>query len=106
MEIEKQVLTLEEQVLSIEQAKHLQELGMDISDAALCWAVGEMSFHDINVRHQSVVTMDSRPQQYSFIKEIIPTYTLQEVLHVLPKRCKVKNARGVKESVDLSINWL
>ena len=82
-------MRLEEQVLTIEQAKHLQELGMDMSDAALCWAVGEMSFQDTKVRHQSVVTMDSRPQRYAFVKEIIPTYTLQEVLDKLPEEiCK------------------
>lgn len=27
-----------EQVLSVEQMKHLQELGLDTSDASMCWA--------------------------------------------------------------------
>ena len=30
-------MKIEEQVLSIEQMKHLQELGVDTSDASMCW---------------------------------------------------------------------
>ena len=34
-------MKIEEQVLSIEQMKHLQELGVDTSDASMCWVAGE-----------------------------------------------------------------
>ena len=34
-------MKIEEQVLSIEQMKYLQELGVDTSDASMCWVAGE-----------------------------------------------------------------
>ena len=82
-------MNIEEQVLTIEQARHLQKLGLDMSDAALCWAVGEMTFQDTTIKHQSVLALDSKPQQYPFIKEIIPTYTLQEMFGKLPTKIEM-----------------
>ena len=34
-------MKIENQVLSIEQMKHLQELDVDTSDASMCWVAGE-----------------------------------------------------------------
>ena len=39
-------MKIEEQVLSREQMKHLQELGVDTSDASMCWVAGEDTFTD------------------------------------------------------------
>ena len=78
-------MKIEEQVLSIEQAKHLQELGLDMSDAALCWVrytrdrygnKCEGSWH-IDVRCYKTMGILQECEE-------IPTYTLQEILDKLP----------------------
>ena len=39
-------MKIEEQVLSIEQMKHLQELGVDTSDASMCWVAEGYAYTD------------------------------------------------------------
>ncbi|MCM1730915.1 hypothetical protein [Bacteroides uniformis] len=76
-----------EQVLSIEQMKHLQELGLDVSDESIYW---------VRRAHGSKIDDESKGKwglslQKDFIVygftsyEIIPTYTLQDILNQLPK---------------------
>lgn len=69
-------MKLEDLVLTIKQAKYLQELGLDMSDAALCWVEGLNGNYFITNKDMSLHV------------EFIPTYTLQEVLGKLPKRIK------------------
>ena len=74
-------MNIEEQVLSIEQAKHLQKLGLDMSDAAMCWTeIVEDNGHSLFdlVRKEMLDKVDLLVDDY------IPTYTLQEVLDKLP----------------------
>lgn len=63
------------QVLSIEQMNHLQELGLDTSDASMCleWKVTD----EDNMFVNSIIS-DSN---YDFYH---PTYTLQDILDKLP----------------------
>lgn len=63
------------QVLSIEQMNHLQELGLDTSDASMCleWKVTD----EDNMFVNSIIS-DSN---YDFYH---PTYTLQDILNKLP----------------------
>jgi len=70
------------QVLSIEQMKHLQELGLDTSDASMCWCRA--------ISHKSV-TWELEIYEYvinqkldSNFWETTPTYTLQDILDKLP----------------------
>lgn len=65
-----------EQVLSIEQMKHLQELGLDTSDASMCveWRESDES--------KKVVTSLDADTYYDYYHE---TYTLQDIINKLPE---------------------
>lgn len=67
---------MSKQVLSIEQMQHLNELGVDTSKASMCW-----------------VCLNSEPYLSFYNKDypqdddkVIPTFTLQEILDLLPKK--------------------
>ena len=64
------------QVLSIEQMKHLQELGLDTSDASMCveWRESDES--------KKVVTSLDADTYYDYYHE---TYTLQDIINKLPE---------------------
>lgn len=66
---------MEKQVLSIEQMQELQALGIDISGASMCWWKGNRNIHDI------LAIYNSSEDTASFI---IPTFTLQDILEMLP----------------------
>lgn len=66
---------MENQVLSIEQMKHLQELGLDTNKASMCWL--KMGKNIILAAH------DEYCYEWLFI-EPIPTFTLQDILDLLP----------------------
>lgn len=64
------------QVLSIEQMKHLQELGLDTGDASMCveWRESDES--------KKVVTSLDADTYYDYYHE---TYTLQDIINKLPE---------------------
>lgn len=75
------------QVLSIEQMKHLQELGLDTGDASMCWCRA--------ISHKSV-TWELEIYEYvinqkldSNFWETTPTYTLQDILDKLPESIQI-----------------
>ena len=73
-------MKIEEQVLSIEQMKHLQELGVDTSDASMIWVV--------NKENPSIVSIDvNDPLPYvgNCACDFIPTYTIGDLIEKLPK---------------------
>lgn len=75
-----------EQVLSIEQMKHLQELGLDTSDASIYWArVSHGSRIDDKSKGVWFLSLHKEFQTCGFMSyEILPTYTLQDILDKLP----------------------
>ena len=70
---------MKSQVLSIEQMRHLQELGVDTSKAKMCWyAIYETEpnwYNELRIRDE--VFDKNYPH--------IPTFTLQDILEILPK---------------------
>ena len=72
-------MKIEEQVLSIEQMKHLQELGIDTSDASMCW----LDFED-NEPMEVAVFVPQIMLGYATCK-IYPTYTTGDLIEKLPK---------------------
>nr|DAT85369.1 MAG TPA: hypothetical protein [Caudoviricetes sp.] len=78
------------QVLSIEQMKHLQELGLDTSDASIYWArVSHGSRIDDKSKGVWFLSLHKEFQTCGFMSyEILPTYTLQDILDKLPKEIK------------------
>ncbi len=63
------------QVLSIEQMKHLKELGLDTSDASMCFEWNESDSDNM------VVTSLDADTNYDYYRT---TYTLQDILDKLP----------------------
>lgn len=74
------------QALSIEQMKHLKELGLDTSDASMYWArVSHGSRVDDKSKGKWFLSLYKEFQTCGFISyESIPTYTLQNILDKLP----------------------
>jgi hypothetical protein len=74
------------QVLSIEQMQHLQELGLDTSDASMYWArVSHGSSIDDKSKSKWFLSLHKEFQTCGFMSyESIPTYTLQDILDKLP----------------------
>ena len=73
-------MKIEEQVLSREQMAHLQELGVDTSDASMIWVV--------NKENPSIVSIDvNDPLPYvgNCACDFIPTYTIGDLIEKLPK---------------------
>lgn len=63
------------QVLSVEQMKHLQELGLSTSDGSMCFEWNESDANNM------VVTSPDADTNYDYYHE---TYTLQDILDKLP----------------------
>ena len=63
------------QVLSIKQMKHLQEIGLDTSDASMCFEWNESDSDNM------VVTSMDADTNYDYYHG---TYTLQDILNKLP----------------------
>ena len=81
------------QTLSIEQMQHLQELGLNIDNASLCYYKQEgweanyfiALAGDIKEKGGLTYYYDSFGNKEYILNEIIPAYTLQDVLDELPK---------------------
>ena len=71
-------MKIQEQVLSIEQMKHLQELGVDTSDASMCWVAGEDTSTD--EEEWNLIIPNNFLMPYN-----IPTYTIGDLIEKLPK---------------------
>jgi hypothetical protein len=74
------------QVLSIDQMKHLRELGLDTSDASMCWCYA-LSYKNAKWELEIYEDVINQKRDSTFW-EIIPTYTLQDILDKLPKEIK------------------
>ena len=77
-------MKIEEQVLSREQMKHLQELGVDTSDASMCWVAGE----DTDEEEWNLIIPNNFLMPYN-----IPTYTIGDLIEKLPKHFYIKEAQ-------------
>ena len=70
-------MKIEEQVLSIEQMKHLQELCVDTSDASMCW-VADNEWESEEDWHVTI------PNNFLMPYNTIPTYTIGDLIEKLP----------------------
>lgn len=95
---------LQEQVLSIEQAKYLQELGLNINNTSIYWL--RIIRTDTNeIEHDwylgltkevpiSIMTLIERKL------EVIPTLTIQDILYLLPSSISLSDKYSI---LDLTI---
>lgn len=80
---------MENQVLSIEQMQELIKLGIDTSKASMIWEY-KGSDEDKNFYNLDILDYDN-----DFIaKEDIPTFTLQDILEMLPHTLEFKDVYG------------
>lgn len=79
-------MNIEDLCLNIEQCKHLLELGLDMSNSAFCWTKGVGTYSN-TVYEDWLITTRQRIEElkpFYFYIETIPTYTLQEIIEILP----------------------
>lgn len=97
-------MKIEEQVLSIEQMKHLQELGVDTSDASMCW----LRYDFGGVVKQYVEINDVKWHEWSRATQY-PTYTIGDLIEKLPEdlrfRCQGSNYSFSKNWDSLSFGY-
>ena len=79
-------MKIEEQVLSREQMKHLQELGVDTSDASMCWAGNDV--------------VPNNGAAFDLGYDGIPTYTIGDLIEKLPKHFYIKEAQISMEAIN------
>ena len=80
------MMKIEEQVLSIEQMKHLQELGVDTSDASMIWVKQEPSQNsDDEFVPWKVFVFKDWMKYYIGAETFILTYTIGDLIEKLPK---------------------
>ena len=73
------------QVLDVQQMQHLQELGLDTSNASMCW-IKTPNGRDLTFNDEWVNLEES-------ILDPVLAYTLQDVLDALPIEIKYKDKR-------------
>lgn len=80
-----------EQILSVEQTKHLQELGLDMSDASIYWArVSHGSRIYDKSKGKWFMSLQKEFQTCGFTSyETLPAYTLQDILNKLPESIQI-----------------
>ena len=79
-------MKIEEQVLSIEHMKHLQELGVDTSDASMVWVKQEPSQNsDDEFVPWKVFVFKDWMKYYIGAETFILTYTIGDLIEKLPK---------------------
>ena len=82
-------MEIEEQVLSIEQMKHLQELGVDTSDASMVWIKQDSTLLPDNIKELWWVDTyyDSlKPMVEQEDSGFVQTYTIGDLIEKLPIR--------------------
>lgn len=77
---------MKNQVLSIAQMQHLQELGLDTGDASMYWKrVSHGSRIDDKSKGKWFLSLQKEFQTCGFMSyETLPAYTLQDILDKLP----------------------
>ena len=89
------------QTLSIEQMQHLQELGLDTSNASMCYYKKEswescyflIPSDTISEKGGLIYCYDYLSDKEYILSEVIPAYTLQDVLNLLPTEIKPNEQR-------------
>lgn len=73
-------------VLSVEQMKYLRKLGLNTSDASMCYCC---FYGNIEEEWELEIYEDVINQKRdSTFLDIVPTYTFQEIIELLPKEIK------------------
>ena len=82
------------QVLDVQQMQHLQELGLDTSNASMCW-IKTPNGRDLTFNDEWMNLEES-------ILDPVLAYTLQDVLDALPKYYHIANIGWTKLSIRVN----
>lgn len=95
------------QVLSIEQMKHLQELGLDTSDASMYWVRrSHGSRIDDESKGEWFLSLQKEFMVCGFLSyEILPAFTLQDIINLLPTSINWKPLIIVGNSIMYSAGY-
>lgn len=80
-------MKIEEQVLSIEQMKHLKELGVDTSDASMVWIKQDSTLLPDNIKELWLVDTYHdylKPMVEQEDSDFVQTYTIGDLIEKLP----------------------
>lgn len=77
---------MKNQVLSIAQMRHLRDLGVDTSRASMCW------LHMNLLDEKFVLTVNDQYARDADV-ELIPAFTLQDIINMLPEEVPCRYAR-------------
>ncbi len=78
--------------LTVDQAKHLQKLGLDMSNAVFCWTPPILEGEQWEITPITEGIRDVlQGKEPHIVTPVIPTYTLQEVLDKLPTDINYEN---------------
>lgn len=87
------------EVLSVEQMKHLQELGVDISKAKMCWyAIYETLpnwFNELRIREK----------EFDGYYPFVPTFTTQDMIEMMPESITSDNMLYCFELLKLGSSY-
>lgn len=87
---------MSKQVLDIEQMKHLQELGLDTSNASMCYVV------DDSKAYKPILCVSGNESEYlDAISYSVCAFTLQDILDLLPKQI-VAGSSGYTYNLDIN----
>lgn len=82
-------MKIKEQVLSREQMAHLNELGVDTSDASMCWVLVrgyDSDQWEVNINNSIAKAVACINDDGT--KRLIPTYTIGDIVEKLPRYLK------------------
>lgn len=93
------MFNMEEQVLSIEQMRELQELGIDTYKASMCWY-----HYYVGMYTKGWECLPKDIEDYVMIPKIdsadilerIPTFTLQDILEMLPRTINYDGSKRLR----------
>ena len=105
-------MKIEEQVLSIEQMKYLQELGVDTSDASMFWVRAKRITGE---QKNNCIDNDMGKWRLSLSKgivlpaawavESVPTYTIGDLIEKLPKHIDSWNDNRIVIEGDEDVDY-
>ena len=99
------------QVLDVQQMQHLQELGLDTSNASMLYCdLYDEEYILVESKHrfdkeENAILLEGVRISVIYCKKVTPAYTLQDVLDALPKEIMYENKR-CWASIDLEDGFI
>ena len=93
------------QVLDVQQMQHLQELGLDTSNASMLYCdLYDEEYILVESKHrfdkeENAILLEGVRNSVIYCKKVTPAYTLQDVLDALPKYYHIANIGWTKLSI-------